>query len=454
MQDLIISLNKNVIRLSTIDKETSLRTTLVDVSKEVADDTRIIDTAGFSLILGELIPQISSLTKNKLSLNFIMEAQDVFLRYITISKKDVDLDEQIISELKEKASDIPLEDVFYSYRKIAPFVYQFVGVRKDILEKYMEVSNHLGIGLKSVIPWVLALPKYEKVNDPAIFISKVGDRQMIALSELNGIFFADVTEKERTEDELQALIKELSFYKRSSPIKYVFTMNCDYLTLGGYEIKEVKYPEFSGGSEIPVGYEQHVIVNYLLDTDIEMIGSQMNVLNLLPLPVAETKSASLIAVGSVFAILILMGGFYGGYLFLKNREVPNNTQIAQNTNNENTQVLSEQSENNQETEQKPQELKKQDLKIRVENGAGISGLAAKTKEFLESLGYTVADPETADNNTDPTLLTFKKDVPDGYKELIKTDLKDKFPSLIIKEETLPDDSAYDLLIIIGTSSKM
>lgn len=81
-------------------------------------------------------------------------------------------------------------------------------------------------------------------------------------------------------------------------------------------------------------------------------------------------------------------------------------------------------------------------------------LAAKTKEFLESLGYTVADPETADNNTDPTLLTFKKDVPDGYKELIKTDLKDKFPSLIIKEETLPDDSAYDLLIIIGTSSKM
>ena len=343
MQDLIISLNKNVIRLSTVDKEASLRTTLVDISKDFADDTRIIDSIGFSQILGDLISQISTLTKNKLSLTFVMEAQDVYLRYVTVTKRSENIEEQIISELKEKAKDIPLDDIYFSYRKIAPFVYQFVGVQKQVLEKYMEVSNHLGIGLKSVIPWVLALPKYEKVNDPAIFISKVGDRQMIALSELNGIFFADVTEKERTEEELQTLIKELSFYKRSSPIKHVFTMNCDYLTLGDYEVTKVEYPSFTGESEVPPGYEQHVIVNYLLDTDSDVVMSQMNILNLMPLPVVESKSVSLVAVGSVIAILVLVGGIYGGYLFIKNRN--DHTQVAQTQPVENTQVLSEQTQN-------------------------------------------------------------------------------------------------------------
>ncbi len=459
MQDLIISLNRNVVRLSTVDKESSLRTTLVDVSKEIADDTRILDTLGFSRVLGDMISQISSLSKNKLSLNFIIETQDVYLRYVTISKKNVDLEEQIVSELKEKASDIPLEEIFFSYRKIAPFVYQFVGVKKDIVEKYIEVSNNIGIGLKSITPWVLALPKYEKVNDPAIFIAKTGDRQMIALSELNGVFFADITEKDRTEEELQSLIKELSFYKRSSPIKHVFTMNCDYLTLGGYEIKKIDYPSFSDKSDIPVGYEQHVIVNYLLDTDMEMVDSQINVLNLLPLPVVESKSASLVAVGSALAILILLGGFYGGYLFLKNRNSSENTQLAQNQNSENTQVLSESSENVQNNQQDTQEkvdaeLKREDLKIRVENGAGVSGLAAKTKEFLEGLGYVVDEPATADNTTKATILTFKKDAPEGYRDLVSNDVKSKFPEIKISEESLPDDVTYDLLIIVGTSSEL
>lgn len=455
MQDLIVSLNKNVVRISTVDKDTVLRTTLVDVPKEAANDTRILDSASFSKVLSGLLPQITTITKNKMSLNFVVEPQDVYLRFVTVSKKDVDLDEQIISELKEKAKDIPLDDIYLSYVKIAPFVYQFVGIKKGILDKYLEVSNHLGIGLKSVIPWVLALPKYEKVCDPAIFISKVGNRQIISLSELNGIFFSDVYESEKTEKELQDLVKELSFYKRSSPIKHVFTMNCDYLSLGSYSVIEVEYPVFKDNLEVSPGYEQNVIVNYLLDTDEDLVNSQLNLLNLLPLPVVESKSVPAIATGAVFASLILLGGLFGGYLYLRNKNQANTSQIAQTTQQEqsqNTQVLSE---STQSTEQNQDSVKpkKEDLKIMVENGAGISGLASRTKDFLVGLGYNVTGYGTSSISTEATILEYKKGKFGTYNDIVIADIKEKLPNIEVKQ-TLPDDKEYDLLITVGSSSKI
>ena len=453
MQDLLVSLNKNVVRISTVDKDTVLRTTLVDVPKEVVDDTKIIDSSSFSQVLNNLLPQISSLTKSRVSLNFVVEPQDVYLRFITLSKKDGDLGEQVVAEMKKKDKDIPLDALYFSYIKIAPFVYQFVGIKKDILDKYIEVSNHLGIGLKSVVPWTLTLPKYVKVCDPAIFISKVGNRQVISLSELNGIFFSEVYEKERTEKEMQELIKELSFYKRSSPIKYVYTMNCEYLTLGDYEVKEIEYPVFKDNSEVSAGYEQNVIVNYMLDTDSEVINHQLNLLNLLPLPVVETRSVAVVAAGSVFALLILFGGIYGGYLLLSNKNKSANNQLVQNNQNQQTQVLSETTQQaTQSQEQKPQP-KKQDLKIRVENGAGVSGLAARTKEFLTGLGYTVVSIDTADQDTEATILNYKKDRFDIYGEMVTSDIKEKFPKVEVKQD-ISSDKDYDLLITVGSSSKL
>ena len=449
MQDIFVSINKNVVRVSTVDKDASLRTTLVDVSKDIVKDTRIVDSEALSSILSGLLPHVTSLTRNRVSLNFITEPQDVYLRFVTLSKKDVDIEAQIISEIKEKAKEIPLKDIYYSYKKVAPFVYQFTGVRKDILEKYIEVSNNMGVGLKSVVPWALAIPKYEKVNEPSIFVCKSGDRQVIALSELGGIFFADVYEKELTEDELQVLIKDLSFYKRSSPISHVFTINADYFTLEGYKVKEVVLPKFQEGSEITPGYEQNVIVEYILDTDPEALDSQLNLLNLLPLPVVEAKSFSLVAAGTVVALFLLISGSVGGYLYLSGKN-DSNKNIAQNTNQpQDNAVLGGTAP---EVVTAKTELKKSDIKIRIENGASIAGLAAKTQEFLKALGYDIQSIDTASSDVADTVFQFKKNKI-SYADMLKTDMKDKFPGITVKED-LPDSSEYDLLIILGKSSKL
>ena len=72
MQDIIVSINKNILRVSTVDKEASLKTALVDVPKDIVEDTRIIDPNGLSTILGNLISQVSSLGKSKIGLNFLI----------------------------------------------------------------------------------------------------------------------------------------------------------------------------------------------------------------------------------------------------------------------------------------------------------------------------------------------------------------------------------------------
>ena len=466
MQDLILSINKNTLKISTIDKEANLKTASIIVPKEYIDDTRILDPKGFSSFLEDAVSQVSSLSKNKIGLNFIMEPQDIFLRYVTVSKNGQEIGEQIISEIKAKDPDISLDNLYFSYKKMAPFVYQFIGIKKDVIENYLEATNFASMGLKSIIPWVLALPKYEKVNDPAIFISKIDGDQVIALSELNGVFFAGTYKKEKTPEELSSLVKELSFYKRSSPIKCIYTFNCDGFSMPDYEVKKIESPKFTGAVSTPEGFEINNIVNFLLDSDVAILESQINVLNMLPLPVVERKASALLVTGSVIGALLLMVGGYFGIKAIGNRNQDGASQLAQENSQQETQVLSESTqqetqkpeENTENTENKPEanpnvEVKKGNLKIRVENGAGVGGLAAKTKEFLEGLGYTVLTIDTADSKVESTILQFKSGVQKEFEDIVSADLKEKFPKIEVKEN-IPEDKDYDLLITVGTSSEL
>ena len=98
-------------------------------------------------------------------------------------------------------------------------------------------------------------------------------------------------------------------------------------------------------------------------------------------------------------------------------------------------------------ESTPAELKKSDLKIRVENGTGISGIAAKTRDLLNSLGYNVVSIDTADQERKDTLLKFAAGKA-GFKTLITEDSKDKFGDIVI-EDGLASGLDYDLLIVVG-----
>ena len=444
MQNLIVSLNENTLKLSAATPQ-SIKSKSAELDNNVAHDSSILDVKIFSDVLFNLIKEVTADTRDKkFDLTFLVEPQDVLLKFITVGKKTGNLDETILAEVKSKLLDVTLEDLYFSYQKIAPFVYQFVGINKEKVEKYLEVSNTLGIELRSIIPWVLLLPKFVGKNEPSIFISKSSGDQVVALSELNGIYFCEVYEKEKSSKEIEALVAQLSVYKRTTPITRIYTLNDGAFSLDPqFEIVPIIPKE-----EIPeqmVGYELHGIFNKVSNEDNMLLSTQVNLLNLMPLPVVEHKVTSVAVVGGALAALLIVGG---GIFFFVNKN--NGSLFGQQGSSQNTEVLSESDTPQLETTPSVQEkpvLNKSDIKIRIENAAGIPGLAAKTQTFLQDKGYTVPEIETADTQRADTLIKIKASKKD-YLEMLVADMKDSYQT--VTEETLDEASTYDVLVQTGT----
>jgi hypothetical protein len=167
-----------------------------------------------------------------------------------------------------------------------------------------------------------------------------------------------------------------------------------------------------------------------------------------PVPTVERKNVSLVKVGAGIAAALLIVVVFA---------VVSRGGKSENTDNESAmgqqqEVLSENSTNEatqsevKPVESKP-ELKKSDLKVKIENGAGVPGVAAKAQTYLAGLGYNVVE---IGNSTEPnrtsTLVRFKKAKAD-YIPVLSEDLKKNYE--ISTEDSLKDTQPYDVLVVIG-----
>lgn len=449
MQDLIISLSENLLKISTIHKG-EFSAVSAELEPNVANDNKILDLETYKTALSDLISQVTKTSKRNLNLNFVVEPGDTFLKFVTINKTDGDTEAQIVSEIQSKYSDFDLENMYFGYSKIAPFVYQFVGIKKDTLEMYLEIANSLEMSLGGVYPWVLFMPKFEDINDPAIFISKPDGIQLVALSEFGGIFFTGTYDKEKTTEELQDLVKELSVYKRTKPITKIYTYRYDSFSLtDDYQVLELDVPNTD--QEGARGYELHLLVTNVIEQDPGIRTSVLNLLSLLPVPVnVESNNKSLVLVGTTLVALLMVGGFFGYRQYAQGGQDTIAPATQDNVLSENAQPQQNEEQNTQEEQQ--EELNREDLTIRVENAAGIAGIAGSTQEFLENLGYTVSEIDNANEvGQQTTTLYFKPDMA-KYAELVQQDMKDNFVTEI--REELDEDVEYDLLVQVGTDANL
>jgi hypothetical protein len=446
MNNLLISLNDNILKI-TLKDELNFKGVTVELPKTAANDTQIIDTNYIARTVSETLNSTLTFKGKAPILHFLIEPQDVILKFVTVNKKNGDIDSQIVNEIKSKLTDINIDDLYFSYQKIAPFVYQFLGVKKTILEKYIEISDLLKFELKSVIPWVLMLPKYVNSSDPCIFVSKNLTNQTIALSELNGIYFSSVFDQEKSPEELQKLVSELSVYKRVAPITKVYSLNTDFFSLDpSYQIQKLKVNNVENAESSE--YLLHLLYYSLLETNPSILGTQLNLLNALPLPAVQKKNTSLVYVGAAVGVAAVIFVLLAGLNTLNKNDMNNSDKLAQNTDsptvlgnetvNESTQAVSEEPK---------KDLKKSDLSIRVENGAGIPGVAAKARDFLKGLGYNVLEIGNAEESDRQTTLVKIKAAKADYKDMILDDMKKTYQ--VTLEDTLPDSSAYDVLVLVG-----
>jgi len=262
MNDLVVSINKNTLKVTAIINN-NLISLSTGLPSDVVHDSKITDAGKLSEAIDSLLAEDIKFSRKKLTLTFVVEPQDIHLSFVTVNKNGTDFEEQIVTDLKNKLGDTVLENMYFSYEKIAPFVYQVIAIEKQQLETYFLISNTLKISLKSVLPWVLLIPKYVNTNDSSIFISKSEDDQVVALSDLGGIYFTGVYQNEKSTEELQKLVQDLSVYKRSKPIDIIYTLNYESFSLAnGYNVRHVDVPNLG---EVQPGFEINILTNYMLD---------------------------------------------------------------------------------------------------------------------------------------------------------------------------------------------
>ncbi|MBI2620678.1 LytR C-terminal domain-containing protein [candidate division WWE3 bacterium] len=414
----------------------------------VVSGTQITDVRAFSNLLLDSIKSLCGRIPKNASLHFLVEPQDSFLRFVMTKKSGENMQQQIKLDLGESFAS----DLYYSCQKIAPFVFQFVGIKKDDLEKYLEVARIVEIPIKGVIPWAMLLPKYVSKNIPCAFLVKRNEKRAVILSELNGVYFSQVYATDKSIERLRELGQKSAMYEESRPVSRIFTVDCGQFSLDpDYMVEELmngdeygKWPD----------HKLHILYENVSTQNLRehFFASQTNLLNSLPVPVpvASQKPLALVYAGAAVGVLLVSGLLIGGFFAIKDSD-----QASQVLSGDTVNVLEEVKETSEASqpavpfeESKPEkELSRGDLKIRVENGSGINGEAAKTKEYLEPLGYSVVSIGTAAQNRQDTLAVMKKSK-DEYKTLLENDLGERFG--LVFDENLDESAEYDVLIVVGS----
>jgi hypothetical protein len=94
-------------------------------------------------------------------------------------------------------------------------------------------------------------------------------------------------------------------------------------------------------------------------------------------------------------------------------------------------------------------LERSELKVKILNGSGISGLAGKAKDLLEGKGYEEIATGNADSfDYEETTVQVKEDK-SAFLDLLVEDLSEDYLVSTDSLEPLEEESAFDAIVILG-----
>lgn len=151
----------------------------------------------------------------------------------------------------------------------------------------------------------------------------------------------------------------------------------------------------------------------------------------------------------LITLVVLIGlGIVGGGIFIYQKALKNKKEkpIGAPTPTPTAFLLTEPT---QAPEPSPTlELNRAELKIKILNGTGVPGVAAKAASFLEKKGYEGIKTGNADNfDYQKTVIKIKKTKED-YLEQLKADLSENY-TLDEETQTLEEEDSFDAIIILG-----
>lgn len=93
-------------------------------------------------------------------------------------------------------------------------------------------------------------------------------------------------------------------------------------------------------------------------------------------------------------------------------------------------------------------VKRDEIKVQVLNGSGVSGAAGKAKTLLEGLGYSGVDTGNASSSSFASTEVAVKESAKEFLELVIKDLSKDYTATAAAK-VLPTSSKYDIVITLG-----
>ena len=431
MDGYLAHVDGSTLKVALCNAQEPLKYIKEDLLPTAAAHSKIIDAQEFTKEFSRMLTKNFGGKLPKLPLYFILDPEVTQLFLLTSSKNLENEEEFFINQVKERLVDEQLDDLYFSYYKIAPFIYQFVGIRKVYMAVLMEVASTLGLEIGAILPLGLLLSKTNS-DISSMFVLPKTNGHTVVFSELTGVTFAEKLGGKVSTSELKELFWKLSVYNNKQ---------------GELDIYDFAKTGEALNTALESGFEEVDLAQAVIEKCPTLVDTQTNLLNILPLPQVEERkkvpvvvTATITSMLLVSAVVVQLTVGFNNILKLKLPEQRQSVLANQD------QVVEQPAQ--QPTEQQPKkEVKRTDLKIRVENGNGVAGSAGKLKEYLEGFGYTVVSVGNADETDyEKTLVNLPNSLVD-YTDLLTNDLKTNYSVEIKGVDTVPN--GYDILIIAG-----
>ncbi len=442
---LLVEINRNSLRLLTSD----LKSLEVSLDGSIVNDTKILDKDGFFQALKSAYKSLNTkLTK----VVFIVSEKEIYDRFFVVRNDDTD----IFDGLKAQAVEFvggPLDQMYNTYQKMSPFIYQYVGIPKDIIDTYLELSEGLGLKLEAILPVSFIFAQFVGSLSPFFFVHKGVDESALVASEYGGVYFSGTYNSSADMNEKTAsLIKELSTFNREKPVTDVYFVGDPLEISAPFVAHKLDIPSQDSSETFPQ-FERLLMTHSILKARYEeIVDAYYNFRNVLHLELGAPNNTSIVkyVVPSLAVVSVLVLGFFG-FTYLSKNNTSAKKEDAQVIGASDAKKDDAGSKTSQDAPKEATKsavlLDKSALKIRVENGVGVAGMASKAKAQVESYGYKVSEVGDADKTGyQKTVLKLKASKKD-FLDLLKKDLSEKYDLEVSQD--LPESKGYDVLLIIG-----
>ncbi len=414
--------------------------------------------------------------------------QDLNLRSLSIpSDEEASL---YLNKYVEESLHYNLEDVYISYQEVAGGTVQFVVVKKEIIDNYVEAFERAGVEVKGFIPVSSALTSLTAGLElpHLLVVQEEGDLLFVLIGEggfavHTSIYSVKLDDKDSAEKVIEAASEFLESAKDEVAVRdirkfYISGEQADKVAkplekMGLLtEVLEIDKPDYVTAVALakykdaallvlPHQKEEKEKPNKRRKASLTSVGDKKEKVTSSLISLLQNKSFVGYVVGFV---AVALAGLLG-YLLLKGPSeqgltapVPpeRSTHLQEPEEASPSSALEEVAEATPSPEQQAspsaeqQVFTKSDYSIQVLNGWGVQGMASAAENYLESLGWRVVDIGNTYWKRGVTVKT--KQGADKLRDKLQADLSAKYVYMD-DPQLLEDDSNYDAVVIIGSQSE-